>query len=321
MPPRNVNVLQGGFVPGLQARTSSQQQQQQLPNPSPGLFQQQRSQSSFPFGGIGQQPPGQQQQQQHQPTTPLQQHSNGNGNGASSGLPPHLTQNATTPSLVGTAPSASSASEVGLDPNDFPALGSSAPTNTANNGNGGAAASYASQAGTGVPPGTNVVGSGVPPAGAVGNGNQPRDFTPDDFPALGGQAQGSSQNQDHPHPPGLNGFQHTDHTTQHRQNLLGSIQQPGTPGMLNIGAQARSVHPGFQQQTQSEAEKQRVRFNIFHSFRIYSLACITHSLLLLYFNFSVLTSCQHRTTMLSSSTKLHMRPGIHPMPTQAVNRK
>jgi CCR4-NOT transcription complex subunit 2 len=43
--------------------------------------------------------------------------------------------------------------------------------------------------------------------------------------------------------------------------LLGSIQQPGTPGMLNIGAQARNVHPGFQQQPQSEAEKQRVSLN------------------------------------------------------------
>jgi CCR4-NOT transcription complex subunit 2 len=41
--------------------------------------------------------------------------------------------------------------------------------------------------------------------------------------------------------------------------LLGSIQQPGTPGMLNLGAQARNVHPGFQQ---SEAEKQRVSFRV-----------------------------------------------------------
>lgn len=104
------------------------------------------------------------------------------------------------------------------------------------------------------------------------NGNQPRDFTPDDFPALGGQGSGQNQNpnqsSDHSHqpPPGLNGFHHNtmDHSSQqqqqqHRQNLLGSIQQPGTPGMLNIGAQARNVHPGFQQ-TQSEAEKQRVSY-------------------------------------------------------------
>lgn len=141
MPPRNVNVLQGGFVPGLQPRATSQQQQQQsmVPSPSPGFIQQQRNQSSFPFGGIGQQTPG---QQQHQAVTSLPQHTNPSqqsqqSNGASSGLPPHLTQGSTTPSLGGTAPSVSSASEVGLDPNDFPALGSSAPSSAANNGNGG----------------------------------------------------------------------------------------------------------------------------------------------------------------------------------------
>jgi CCR4-NOT transcription complex subunit 2 len=269
MPPRNVNVLQGGFVPGLQTRTSTQQQQQQqqsmVPNPSPGFIQQQRNQSNFPFGGIGQQTPSQ-QQQQHQPTTPLQQHSNApqqsqQSNGASTVLLPHLTQSTTTPSLTGTT---SSTSEVGLDPNDFPALGSSAPTNAPNNGSAGATASYASQAGTAVPPGTGTTGGGAGATGGAGNGNQARDFTPDDFPALGGQAQTSTQNQDHSHPPGLNGFQHTDQ--QHRQNLLGSIQ-PGTPGMLNIGAQARSVHPGFQQQTQTEADKQRVSFDtlFFHA--------------------------------------------------------
>lgn len=272
MPPRNVNV-QGGFLPGPQPRTLSQQQQGMVPSPSP--FQQQRNQSSFPFGGIGQQAPGPQQQQQHQPTTSLQQQQQSNG--ASTGLPPHLSQITATPSLAGTgtAPSVSSASEVGLDPNDFPALGS-VPTNAGNNGSAGATASYAAQAGTGVPPGTGsgAVGAGVG-GGAVGNananGNQPRDFTPDDFPALGGQAQtqgSSNTNPDHPHPPppGLNGFQHstTDHSAQqqHRQNLLGSIQQPGTPGMLNIGAQARNVHPGFQQ-TQSDVEKQRVSYRCF----------------------------------------------------------
>lgn len=271
MQPRNVNVLPAGFLPGLQPRTSSQQQQPQnmVPSPSPGFIQQQRSQSNFPFGGIGQTPGQQPPQQQHQPTTPLQQHSQQQqSNGASTGLPPHLAQNATTPSLVGTAPSVSSASEVGLDPNDFPALGSSAPTNATNNGNGGAAASYASQAGTGVPPGSGSAGGAVGGGTGTGNGSnsQTRDFTPDDFPALGGQsqAQGSSNpDHSHPPPPGLNGFQHTtDQSTQqqpqHRQNLLGSIQQPGTPGMLNLGSQARNVHPGFQQQSQSEAEKQRV---------------------------------------------------------------
>ncbi|KAF7977699.1 hypothetical protein HWV62_2958 [Athelia sp. TMB] len=256
LPPRNVNVLQGGFPPGVQPRAPSQQQpQNMLPSPSPGLYQQQRNPGSFPFNGLGHQATG--QQQQHQAAS-LQQHSGAHqANGTSTGLPPHLTQNAATPSLSGTAPSAS-ASEVGLDPNDFPALGS-APSNSASNGNSGAAASYASQAGTGVPPGT-----GPAAGGAVGGGNgaQTRDFTPDDFPALGGQPQTSSQSADHSHPPGLNGFPQTEQSTQHRQNLLGSIQQPTTPGMLNIGAQARSVHPGFQQQTQAEAEKQRSNYSL-----------------------------------------------------------
>jgi CCR4-NOT transcription complex subunit 2 len=174
---------------------------------------------------------------------------------------------------------------VGLDPNDFPALGS-APANNNNNssstnGNAGngVTTSYASQAGTGVPLGgaggtsAGVVGSGVGGAGS-GNLNQLRDFTPDDFPALGGQShtQGQTQNppshptqqnpnqENHPHPPGLNGFQHTDHL-QHRQNLLGALGGNGlTPGMLNL-AQARSVHPGFQQ-GQTEAEKQQQRVSV-----------------------------------------------------------
>lgn len=224
-----------------------------LPSPSPGLYQQQRNPGSFPFNGLGHQAAGQQQQQHQTPS--IQQHSSAHqANGASAGLPPHLTQSSATPSLAAT-PSAS-ASEVGLDPNDFPALGS-APSNTASNGNSGVAVSYASQAGTGVPPGT---GGAVGGAAGAGNGTQTRDFTPDDFPALGGQTQGSSQSTDHSHPPGLNGFQQTEQSAQHRQNLLGSIQQPTTPGMLNIGAQARNVHPGFQQQAQNDAEKQRVSF-------------------------------------------------------------
>src|SRR3984885_13226801 len=121
MPPRNVNV-QGSFLPGPQARTLSQQQQQQGMAPSPSPFQQQRNQS-FPFGGPGQQVPGP-QQQQHQPTTSLLQQQQQQSNGMSTGLPPHLSQSATTPSLAGTGatPSISSASEVGLDPNNFPAL-------------------------------------------------------------------------------------------------------------------------------------------------------------------------------------------------------
>lgn len=101
-------------------------------------------------------------------------------------------------------------------------------------------------------------------------GTQSRDFTLDDFPALGGPTQSSQHpqpSQTNPadgHPPGLNGFQnHGDQ--QHRQNLLGSLtgapaltpslasgQQQ--PGLLNLG-QARNVHTGFQ----SDVEKQRVR--------------------------------------------------------------
>src|SRR6202011_1970853 len=63
MQPRNVNVLPGSFLQGLQPRTSSQQQQQQnmVPSPSPA-FMQQRNQNNYPFGGIGQQTPAQQLQ-------------------------------------------------------------------------------------------------------------------------------------------------------------------------------------------------------------------------------------------------------------------
>ncbi|TFY57530.1 hypothetical protein EVJ58_g6966 [Rhodofomes roseus] len=105
---------------------------------------------------------------------------------------------------------------------------------------------------------------------AAGNGaSQDRNFGPDDFPALGGQNQTSHQQQQahqhtsDGHPPGLNGFQQADQ--QHRQSLLGSLtggsQTPALgsgqqqPGVLNLGGQARGVHPGFQ--TQSDAEKQR----------------------------------------------------------------
>ena len=281
MQPRNVNVLQGGgYVPGLQQnnhRTPAQQAQAQsmVPQPTP-TFIQQRGQSSFAFaGGLGQHQPSTplQQQQQQQLPSQQQQHQT---NGTSNTLLPHLAQ---TPSL-GTAPSTSSASEVGLDPNDFPALGSTPANNNnstnGNNGNSGGSAttSYASQAGTGVPlggAGGTVAGAGgiSGAVGAAGNASQSRDFTPDDFPALGGQTQNQSsashppQNQDnHPHPPGLNGFQHTDHSQQHRQNLLGALGgvPQGTPGMLNLGpTQTRNVHPGFQQgQTEVEKQQQRV---------------------------------------------------------------
>jgi CCR4-NOT transcription complex subunit 2 len=265
-----------------------------VPQPSPGFIQQ-RGQSSFPFGGgLGQV----QTQSQHQPPTAAQQHSSASqpssqlqqqqqqSNGTSNTIPPHLMQNTTTPSLSGTAPSVSSASEVGLDPNDFPALGST-PLNVnntnASNGNSGngATTSYASQAGTSVPLGNtasagaaNTAVGGIGAAsGTTGSANQPRDFTPDDFPALGGQVhpqtQGQTQNphppsqsqDNHSHPPGLNGFQHNDHSQQHRQSLLGTLGG-STPGMLNLGSvQARNVHPGFQQGL-TDAEKQQQRVSV-----------------------------------------------------------
>ncbi|TFK70534.1 hypothetical protein BDN72DRAFT_877708 [Pluteus cervinus] len=273
MPPRNVNVLPTGtYVPGLQPsnhRTPSQQPpgQNMLPQPAPGFIQ--RAQNSFAFGGgLGQHQTTNSLQQQQQPQPPSQQQQT---NGTSNSLPPHLSQ---TP--LGTAPPVSSANDVGLDPNDFPALGSTPSSNNPGTTNASTlpnsvTASYASQAGTGVPlggagsSGAGTLGGGTPTSGTIG---QTRDFTPDDFPALGGQTQPSSQNQNssqpesHPHPPGLNGFQqHNDQVQQHRPSLagqLGGTIQQSTPGMLNIGAaQARSIHPGFQQQPgQSEADKQ-----------------------------------------------------------------
>lgn len=169
----------------------------------------------------------------------------------------------------GAAPSVASTSDVGLDPNDFPALGS-APANvnpsSSNNGSGAGATSYATQAGTGVLLG----GTGGGTMGGLATGGQTRDFTPDDFPALGGQSQSTqptrdpsnhSSTPDLSHPPGLNGFQPSEQQQQQlRQNLLGPQSaglQQGTPGMLNLGpTQPRNVHPGFQQ-AQTDAEKQQ----------------------------------------------------------------
>ncbi|KAF9221547.1 hypothetical protein BS17DRAFT_881686 [Gyrodon lividus] len=204
-------------------------------------------------------------------------------NGASS-LLPHMSPNpsAATPA---NAPSVSSTSEVAFDLNEFPALGSLGQTNSSNSAsNHNAAASLGSSgltSSTNNPPGSNAtsyaIQAGQSGSTAPGGGGQPRDFGPEDFPALGGQqalgSQSQPQSQNQPqtsenhspvHPPGLNGF--TDH---HRTTILGSLnggqqansssiqsaltgtQQPGTPGMLNL----RGIHPGFQ--SQSEAEKQR----------------------------------------------------------------
>ncbi|TFK40477.1 hypothetical protein BDQ12DRAFT_679493 [Crucibulum laeve] len=275
IPPRNVNVLQaGGYVPGLQQnshRTSTQQTQVQsiTPQPTPGFIQP-RGQGNYAFGGaLGQHQQSAALQQQQQLSSQQQQ-----TNGSSNSLPPHLAQT----SSLGTAPSVSSTSEVGLDPNDFPALGSTPANNTttnpSNNGTSATTASYATQAGTGVPIGGTGAGSG---AGTIGggasNGSQTRDFTPDDFPALGGQSQAQGQNQSqnpssnqdgHSHPPGLNGFQHTDQQ-QHRQSLLGALSGglQGAPGMLSLApSQTRNVHPGFQTQTETEKQQQRNNFSL-----------------------------------------------------------
>jgi len=254
-------VLQsGGYVPGLQPtshRSSQQSQVQNLgPQQTPSFMQQRGQAGAFAFSGaLGQHQPSSLQQQQQMPA---QQQTNG----TSSSIPLHLAQ---TVNLG--APSVSSASEVNLDPNDFPALGSAPAANNNSNTNGGngvgaSATSYASQAG---------LGSSSGGSGSIGNtaSNQSRDFTADDFPALGGQTQPQSQNSsqsqsasqdNHSHPPGLNGFQHNEHSQHHRQNLLGSFNgnlHQGTPGILNLGAaQSRNVHPGFQQ-GQTEVDKQQ----------------------------------------------------------------
>jgi CCR4-NOT transcription complex subunit 2 len=194
-----------------------------------------------------------------------------------------------------------SSDAVSLDPNDFPALGSNPTTNqtgSSTSGGTGNGQSYASQAGTG---GSGAVGSsGSTGVTGTGNANQPRDFTADDFPALGGQSQSQNQTastqnpnsaqENHSHPPGLNGFQHTDHPQhQHRQNLLGALGgsiPPGTPGMLNLaGTQSRNVHPGFQQGPGDEKQQQLQRVSLTFYFASFS---------------DVVNSRPSRITMLSS---------------------
>ncbi|KAJ4482495.1 NOT2 family protein [Lentinula aciculospora] len=233
-PPRTINVMQGGgFVPGLPSnnhRATTQQTSQGIVPPP--TFMQQRGQNNFGFGGLL----GQHQAvQQSQP------------NGTSNSIPPHVSQ---TPNLGNSAPSVSSTSELGLDPNDFPALGSTSVNNNNGNGNNNGSVassvttSYASQAGTGM-------GGSTPAISGTGaaTSNQTRDFTPDDFPALGGQSQ-SQNNQESSlsHPPGLNGYD-----SQHRQNLLGTLQ--GTPGMLNLGQQGRNPHTTFDADKQQQQRK------------------------------------------------------------------
>lgn len=94
--------------------------------------------------------------------------------------------------------------------------------------------SYASQAGTGVPPGGTGQGQSQSTS-SVGAAAQSRDFTADDFPALGGQTsttatqqqpQQSTSVQDvSNHPPGLNGF-------ESRQTM--------PPGLLSLSGTQRN---------------------------------------------------------------------------------
>ncbi|KAH7885203.1 hypothetical protein F5I97DRAFT_1347054 [Phlebopus sp. FC_14] len=261
-PPSHYSVAQRNYpTPTLQ------QQQNALRTPavpqSPFLQTRQHTQANnFPFGaGSG---------------------ALGQNNGSS--LPPHMSPNP-PPATPANAPSVSSASEVGFDPNEFPALGSIGQNNSsssANNTNASMSLGSSALVSGNNAPGSNAtsyaIQAGQSGSASVG-GAQARDFGPEDFPALGGQ-QGqqtigsqsqpqqtqnqpqASENHSLPHPPGLNGF--SDH---HRTNILPSLnggqqgsmqqsvltgtQQPGTPGMLNL----RGIHPGFQVQT--EAEKQR----------------------------------------------------------------
>ncbi|KAI0754532.1 hypothetical protein C8Q80DRAFT_1139649 [Daedaleopsis nitida] len=241
MPQRN--VMQG--YPNLP------NQRTVVPQPSPNFLQQR--QNSFPYNAstLQQQQAQSQSQLSSQATLSHAAHQQQTqGSGASSTLPPHLAQNAAPSSL---APSVSSQSEVGLDPNDFPALGA-APASSTPAASSANATSYASQAGTGGGSNGAQAGNGI-------GANQPRELTAEDFPALGGQTQAIQQQQPPSqqtpmdgHPPGLNGFQqHAD--PQHRQNLLGSLTSATQqqPGLLNLGQQARSAHPGFQ----SDGDKQR----------------------------------------------------------------
>ena len=269
MQQRSILQTGAGYVPSLQPnshRTATQQSQVQTHTPQPtATFSQSRGQSSFAFGAstlVQHQPSGVLQQQQPLPSQQQQQQQT---NGAAN---PMSSLHAQT-SNSGPVPSVASTSDVGLDPNDFPALGS-APANVnssnSNNASGAGATSYATQAGTGVLLG----GTGGGSIGTSTTVGQTRDFSPDDFPALGGQTQTTQQTRDPSnhsstpdlsHPPGLNGFQPPEQQQQLRQNLLGAqsgVLQQGTPGMLNLGlTQPRNIHPGFQQ-APTDAEKQRV---------------------------------------------------------------
>lgn len=239
-----------------------------VPQPSPGFIQQRtvgaNPATAFNFAGNMQQQQQQQaaaqqstqphqhqqqssslQQQQPQPPHPQPQLQNVPTNA----VPPHLSQQV-APGLN----SATQNNSEGLDPNDFPALGSgNAPGSTVTtNSNANLHSSYATQAGTGVLPASAGNASGAQGTGA---GQTSRDLGPDDFPALGSHAQqqqqGTPQTQEAtvmPHPPGINGFQQNDQTAQqHRQTLIGSMTASGlqTQQQSMLGQQTRGLHAGF----------------------------------------------------------------------------
>lgn len=230
LPPRNA-LSQQPFQ-GLPGSHRTAGQNMVLPSPS---FIQQRGQSGYPFGGgaLGQQQSQQTQQhpashQQSQSSLPLGQQQQ---SGASSVLP-HLQGSA-----LQNAQTNASTTETALDPNDFPALGSTPVSSSAAIATGSPAttlaSSYASQAGTGASASNQAQVHSQNTTTA--SSSQPRDFTPDDFPALGGQTASVSQQQQPPqnqqdtsHPPGLNGFEG---------------RQPMPPGMLNLGAGQRNPIP------------------------------------------------------------------------------
>ncbi|KAF8267634.1 hypothetical protein EI94DRAFT_1289866 [Lactarius quietus] len=281
LPPRNIVAPYPA-----QALQNHRAAQNLVPQPSPGGFVQPRTPGGFAFAGAN---PQQQQQQQQQQSQPQPSH-------PQLPLPPHQQQPPTsahpslshlqssTPSLGGaggsgggTALSVSSTSELGLDPNDFPALGAT-PSTATSTSNPTPATSYASQAGTGVPP-SGSTGT------ASGGSAQPRDFTADDFPALGGgptPAQQQQQQQAQPtshdsHPPGLGG--------------LGNQQQQ--PGLLNLGPRAL-------QSLQSESEKQR------HNMKLNAAAQAA-------WNQSTTTpSAQSYQNGTQQQQSLHAPPGVPP---------
>jgi len=240
-----------GVMPGYAAMQNHRATQGIVPQPTPGGFMQRTvgNANAFNFGGsmqqqqaVAQQQSQQQSSQQHhpqppsvvQPPHPSAPPQNPPGAGTP-GVPLHLAlQQQQQQQGANASSTATAGSEVSLDLNDFPALGSGNTPNVAQ-ATANLQSSYATQAA----PSSNTVAIGA------GSGQIARDFGPDDFPALGGQTQGNQQ-QGTPqsqessaaqvqHPPGLNnGFQQSDQAGAQalRQNLLASaLSQHGQRGL------------------------------------------------------------------------------------------